>query len=161
MIPALLVLSCSKSATGGKSTTGTDTASIIGTWIWAEQTKPLWDSTSLAELSPATTGIHRTLIFDTAGHFTLIHNDSIFSDSTHIHPILLRMAEPFRLLAAPETDTGTYRVSFGIVGWCAYHDTTEVILQNIPYQALLSADTLLVYLDPCITRIADIYIRKP
>ncbi|HXD79370.1 MAG TPA: hypothetical protein VN616_16250 [Puia sp.] len=161
LILALAVLSCTKSSSGSSGNRAGDTASIIGTWNWAYQSKTLWDPTGLSPLTPGTTGISRTITFDSTGRFTFMHNDSIFQDSTHIFPILLRVQEPIRLLAAPETDTGSYQVSWGIVGWCDFQDTTEVILQHTPYQAHLSADTLMVYLNPCQTRIADIYVRQP
>jgi hypothetical protein len=172
--PLILILAftcCSKTQPGTSSTTGTDTASIIGTWTWAYQSKALWDLTSgdttesgqpiVTWYTPANTGISRTLIFDTAGIFTVIHNDSVFEDSADYEPNYLQIAEPILLLPnnATETDTGFYQVGFGIVG-CAFTDTTTVTLGNVPYQALLSADTLLIHLDPCLSREVDIYVRK-
>jgi hypothetical protein len=171
----LLVLTlASASCTKNKPTTrsATDTASIIGTWTWAYQSKALWDFAPgdttpdghpiLTPYTAANTGISRTLIFDTAGNFTFIHNDSVFVDSTDYEPNYLQVATPIRLLPAmqQETDTGFYRVSFGIVG-CSFADTTTLTLQNVPYQAILTADTLLIHLDPCLSRVIDIYVRKP
>src|SRR5579863_10226563 len=79
--------SCTKSKPGATNTTRTDTASIIGTWTWAYQSKALWnsrpgDTTASGQpidtgYNPANTEISRTLIFDTTGAFTFIHNDSI------------------------------------------------------------------------------------
>lgn len=152
---------CTKSGSH-RATTGADTASIIGTWTWAYQTKNKWyDTVGSGALIPSTTGISRTLIFDTAGRFTIIHNDSIFRDSVNFEPDYLMMTEPVLLLpnSTPETDTGFYHVGFGIVG-CAFTDTTTVTIQNVPYQAILTADTLLVHGDPCLSRVVDIYVRQ-
>jgi hypothetical protein len=165
----LLVLTlASASCTKSKPTThsATDTASIIGTWTWTYQSKALWDFAPgdttpdghpiLTPYTAANTGVSRTLIFDTAGTFTFI-----FMDSTDYEPNYLQVATPIRLLPAmqQETDTGFYRVSFGIVG-CSFADTTTLTLQNVPYQAILTADTLLIHLDPCLSRVVDIYVRK-
>jgi hypothetical protein len=161
LILILAANSCKKS-TGNRSATVTDTASIIGTWTWAYQTKKAWfDSAAPAALTPSTTGINRTLTFDTAGKFSIIHNDSIFRDSVNYEPNFLMMTEPVLLLPSPtpETDTGFYHVGFGIVG-CAITDTTTLTLQNVPYQAILTADTLLVHGDPCLSRVVDIYVRQ-
>jgi hypothetical protein len=173
----LAFTACTKSKPGTTTTTGTDTASIIGTWTWAYQSNTLWGGTSgdttsrgvpiLTAYTPANTGISRTLIFDSAGTFTFIHNDSILNDpdnyvdSAAYEPNYLQVAIPVLLLPGPtqETDTGFYQVGFGIVG-CAITDTTVLMLGNAPYQALLSADTLLVHLDPCLSRVVDIYVRK-
>jgi hypothetical protein len=166
----LAFTSCTKYKPG-TTATGTDTASIIGTWIWAYQSNTLWGVTSgdttgegqpiLTGYTFANTGISRTLIFDSAGTFTFIHNDSIFEDSTNYEPNYLQVALPILLLpdSTPETDTGYYQVGFGIVG-CAIADTTTLTLGNVPYQAILTADTLLVHLDPCLSRVVDIYVRK-
>jgi hypothetical protein len=163
--------SCTKSKPGYISSTGNDTASIIGTWTWAYQSGTLWDLTPgdttqegkpiRNAYTPANTGISRTLIFDTAGTFTFIHNDSIFEDSVNYEPNYLQVALPILLLPdpTPETDTGFYQVGFGIVG-CAITDTTTLTLGNVPYQAILTADTLLVHFDPCLSRVVDIYVRK-
>jgi hypothetical protein len=163
--------SCTKSNPGNNNSTTVDTASIIGTWTWAYQSGTLWDITPgdttsegqpiFTAYTPANTGISRTLIFDTTGTFTFIHNDSIFEDSVNYEPNYLQVALPILLLPNPtiETDTGFYQVGFGIVG-CAITDTTTLLLGNVPYQALLSADTLLVHLDPCLSRVVDIYVRK-
>jgi hypothetical protein len=163
--------SCTKSKPGNNISTGNDTASIIGTWTWAYQSSTLWDITRgdttpggkpiRTVYTPATTGISRTLIFDTSGRFTFIHNDSIFEDSVNYEPNYLQVAIPVLLVPdpTPETDTGFYRVGFGIVG-CAITDTTTLTLGNVPYQAILTADTLLVHLDPCLSRVVDIYVRK-
>jgi hypothetical protein len=171
LIPVLAYISCTKSQPGTSTTTGTDTASIVGTWTWAYQSKGLWDfppgdTTSAGQpigtwFTPANTGISRTLIFDTTGTFTFIHNDSIFQDSVDYEPNYLLIAEPILLLPnlVTETDTGFYTVGFGIVG-CSITDTTTLTMQNVPYQALLSADTLLVHGDPCLSRVIDIYVRK-
>jgi hypothetical protein len=153
--------SCTKSASHQVRTVA-DTASIIGTWTWAYQTKSKWfDTVGSAALIPSTTGISRTLIFDTGGKFTIIHNDSIFRDSVNFEPNYLMMTEPVLLLPypAPETDTAFYRVGFGIVG-CAFTDTTTLTIQNVAYQAILTADTLLVHGDPCLSRVVDIYVRQ-
>ena len=150
LILALVLVSCTKSKPQSNTGLTTDTASIIGTWIWASQSNTLWDT---ATLTPLTTGIQRTLIFDTSGKFTFIHNDSIFQQD------YLQVANPLLLLPAMETDTGTYEVSVGIVG-CSITDTSKLILLNTPYQLGLSTDTLLVHLDPCLSRVVDIYIRK-
>jgi hypothetical protein len=173
----LALTSCTKSKPATTNTTGTDTASIIGTWTWAYQSKPLWnspagDTTASGQpidtgYTPANTGISRTLIFDTTGTFTFIHNDSVviasfnLSDSVGNEPDYLQIGEPILLLPnlATETDTGFYQVGFGIVG-CAIKDTTTLTMQNVPYQAILSADTLLVHGDPCLSRKVDIYVRK-
>jgi hypothetical protein len=173
----LALTSCTKSKPATTNSTGTDTASIIGTWTWAYQSKGRWDfppgdTTASGQpidtgYTPANTGISRTLIFDTAGTFTFIHNDSInialfnSSDSVGNEPNYLQIAEPILLLPnlAVETDTGFYSVGFGIVG-CAITDTTTLTMQNVPYQAILSADTLLVHGDPCLSRKVDIYVRK-
>ena len=173
-IPAFT--SCTKS-NPDTTTTSTDTASIIGTWTWAYQSTTLWGGTPgdtasagqpiLTAYTPANTGISRTLIFDTAGTFTFVHNDSIlddaanFEDSAAFEPNYLQVALPVLLLpsSTSETDTGFYQVGFGIVG-CAITDTTMLSLNNVPYQANLTADTLLIYLDPCLSRVVDIYIRK-
>jgi hypothetical protein len=163
--------SCTKSNPVNISSTGTDTASIIGTWTWAYQSGTLWDITPgdttpegkpiRNAYTPANTGISRTLIIDTAGTFTFIHNDSIFEDSVNYEPDYLQVALPVLLLpdSTPETDTGFYQVGFGIVG-CAITDTTTLTLGNVPYQAILTADTLLVHFDPCLSRVVDIYVRK-
>lgn len=158
LILTLAVLSCTKS-NSPVATTASDTASIVGTWTWAFQSKTLWDNSHLTSLTPNTTGINRTLIFDSSGRFAFTHNDSIFRDTAVFDPLYLQVTMPIRLLPASETDTGTYQLTFGIVG-CTFQDTTELIMQHVPYQALLSADTLLVHLDPCLTKVADIYIRK-
>lgn len=167
----LAFTSCTKSKPGTTSSTGTDTASIIGTWTWAYQSNTLWggapgDTTSegrpiLTAYTSANTGINRTLIFDTAGTFTLIHNDSIFEDTTNYEPNYLQVAIPVILVPdlTPETDTGFYQLGFGIVG-CAITDTTTLTVGNVPYQAILTADTLLIHLDPCLSRVVDIYVRK-
>ncbi|HUB60570.1 MAG TPA: hypothetical protein VL978_07710 [Puia sp.] len=170
----LLILayaSCTKSQPGSSTTAENDTASIIGTWTWAYQSKALWDLTPgdttasgqpvQTSYTPANTGISRTLIFDTTGSFTFIHNDSIFEDSVNYEPNYLQVAEPILLLPNPstETDTGYYAVGYGIVG-CSFADTTTLTMQNVPYQAILTADTLLVHGDPCLTRVIDIYVRK-
>jgi hypothetical protein len=167
----LALTSCTKSKPETTISTGIDTASIIGTWTWAYQSSTLWhitpgDTTGggqpiLTAYTPANTGISRTLTFDTAGTFTFIHNDSIFEDTTNYEPNYLQVAIPVLLVPdlTPETDTGFYQVSFGIVG-CAITDTTTLMLGNVPYQAILTADTLLVHLDPCLSRVVDIYIRK-
>src|ERR1700743_337251 len=167
--PCLLLLvltlasaSCTKSKPGISGTAGNDTASIIGTWTWAYQTKKAWfDPLSPAALTPSTTGIHRTLIFDSAGKFTLIHNDSIFRDSVIFEPNYLVIAQPPLLLpdTTPETDTGFYQVGYGVIG-CTFKDTTTLTVQNVPYQAILTADTLLIHGNPCLSRIVDIYVRK-
>ena len=152
--------SCTKSARQ-RVTTMADTASIIGTWAWAYQTKNKWyDTVGSGALAPSTTGINRILIFDTAAKFTIIHNDSIFRDSVNYEPNYLMMTEPVLLLPypAPETDTGFYQVGFGIVG-CAFADTTTLTIRNVAYQAILTADTLLVHGDPCLSRVVDIYVR--
>jgi hypothetical protein len=161
--------SCTKSKPGTIGTTGNDTASIIGTWTWAYQSSTLWDTPRLSlhsrepapPLTPANTGISRTLIFDSSGKFTIIHNDSIFEDSVNYEPNYLHIANPVLLLTdlTSETDTGFYQVGFGIVG-CAITDTTTLTIQNVPYQAILTADTLLVHGNPCLSRVVDIYIRK-
>ena len=163
--------SCTKSNPGTSTSTTNDTATIIGTWTWAYQSNALWDfapgDTTLAgqpirtAYTPANTGISRTLIFDSAGAFTFIHNNSILEDSVIYEPNYLQVALPVLLLPVPtlETDTGIYQVGFGIVG-CSITDTTTLILGNVPYQAILTADTLLVHLDPCLSRIVDIYVRK-
>src|SRR5579872_3686118 len=94
---ALLIHSCTKTKSGG--TTGNpDTASIIGTWNWVFQTRAAWwDWAKSANLTPATTGITRTLIFDSTGRFSFIHNDSIFQDTNRIHePNYLVIAQPYR-----------------------------------------------------------------
>jgi hypothetical protein len=158
LILTLAVLSCTKTKSPGL-TSRSDTASIIGTWTWAFQSKTLWDHSGLPSFTPATTGIDRTLTFDSSGKFTFIHNDSIFRDTADFDPLYLFVAVPIRLLPAVETDTGSYRLTFGIVG-CSFQDTTELIMQDVPYQALLSADTLLVHLNLCRTKVSDIYIRK-
>lgn len=162
LILTLLAVSCTKSKTGAGSSS-TDTASIVGTWDWAFQTSATWwDSSRTATLTPATTGIIRILSFDTAGRFSFTHNDSIFQDTiASFEPNYLVIGQPFQLLPtmATETDTGYYQVSRGIVG-CAFQDTTTLQMNNITYQALVSADTLLVHLDPCLSRVVDIYIRK-
>ncbi|HTR31100.1 MAG TPA: hypothetical protein VMH27_17635 [Puia sp.] len=164
LLPLILILacpSCTKSG-GHQRATNTDTASIIGTWTWAYQTKKAWfDTSGSAALIPSTTGINRTLVFDTAGRFTIIHNDSIFRDSVNFEPDYLMLTEPVLLLpgSAPETDTAFYQVGFGIVG-CAFTDTTTLTIQNVPYQVILTADTLLVHGDPCLSRVVDIYIRQ-
>ncbi|HEV3326156.1 MAG TPA: hypothetical protein VG052_11145 [Puia sp.] len=150
LILALVLVSCTKSKPQSNTGLTTDTASIIGTWTWASQSNTLWDTATLTAL---TTGIQRTLIFDTSGKFTFIHNDSIFQQD------YLQVANPLLLLPAMETDTGTYEVSVGIVG-CSITDTSKLILLNTPYQLGLSTDTLLVHLDPCLSRVVDIYIRK-
>ena len=150
LILALVLVSCTKSKPQSNTGLTTDTASIIGTWTWASQSNTLWDTATLTAL---TTGIQRTLIFDTSGKFTFIHNDSIFQQD------YLQVANPLLLLPAMETDTGTYEVSVGIVG-CSITDTSKLILLNTPYQLGLSTDTLLVHLDPCLPRVVDIYIRK-
>jgi hypothetical protein len=173
----LALTSCTKSKPATTNTTGTDTASIIGTWTWAYQSKALWnspprDTTASGQpidtgYTPANTGISRTLIFDTTGTFTFIHNDSIviapynLSDSVGNEPNYLQIAEPILLLPNPavETDTGFYTVGFGIVG-CAITDSTTLTMQNVPYQAILTADTLLIHGDPCLSRKVDIYVRK-
>jgi len=173
----LALTSCTKSKPATTNTTGTDTASIIGTWTWAYQSKALWnspprDTTASGQpidtgYTPANTGISRTLIFDTTGTFTFIHNDSIviapynLSDSVGNEPNYLQIAEPILLLPNPavETDTGFYTVGFGIVG-CAITDSTTLTMQNVPYQAILTADTLLIHGDPCLSRRVDIYVRK-
>ncbi len=167
----LALTSCTKSKPGPATSTGNDTASIIGTWTWAYQSSTLWhitpgDTTRGGQpiriaYTPTNTGISRTLIFDTAGTFTFIHNDSIFEDTTNYEPNYLQVAIPVLLVPdlTPETDTGFYQVSFGIVG-CAITDTTTLTLGNVPYQAILTADTLLVHVDPCLSRVVDIYIRK-
>lgn len=169
---SLLVLfhaffSCTKSATHHIATT--DTASIIGTWTWAYQSSNLWDTPRdsvhspipAAPLTPANTGITRILIFDSTGRFTLIHNDSIYRDSVNYIPNYLHIAQPALLLpgSITETDTGFYQLGFGIIG-CAITDTTTLTLQNVPYQAILTADTLLVHGNACLSRQMDIYIRK-
>jgi hypothetical protein len=177
LVPILIYISCTKSKPGTTSSTGTDTASIIGTWTWVYQSKNIWkfssgDTTASGQpvgtwFTPANTGISRTLIFDTAGTFTFIHNDSIviapfnLADSVGNEPDYLRIGEPILLLPnlATETDTGFYQVGFGIVG-CSITDTTTLTMQNVPYQAILSADTLLVHGDPCLSRVFDIYVRK-
>ena len=177
LVPILAYTSCTKSQPGTINTTGIDTASIIGTWTWAYQSNGLWDfprcdTTASGQpigtgYTPTTTGIARTLIFDTTGAFTFIHNDSIakapfnLSDSIANEPNYLQIAEPILLLPnlAVETDTGFYTVGFGIVG-CAITDTTTLTMQNVPYQAILTADTLLVHGDPCLSRKVDIYVRK-
>jgi len=149
---ALMMVSCTKSKPNSNTGTTTDTASIIGTWTWASQSGTPWDS---ATLTPLTTGIQRTLIFDTSGIFTFIHNDSVFEQD------YLQVSDPVLLLPSlqTETDTGTFQVSVGIVG-CSITDTSTLILINTPYQLGLSTDTLLVHLDPCLSRVVDIYIRK-
>jgi hypothetical protein len=177
LIPILAFTSCTKSQPGSTTTTGTDTASIIGTWTWAFQSKGPWDfppgdKTASGQpistwYTPANTGISRTLIFDTAGTFTFIHNDSLtitpinLMDSIDNEPNFLQIGEPILLLPnlATETDTGFYTVGFGIVG-CSFADTTTLTMQNVSYQALISADTLLVHGDPCLSRVIDIYVRK-
>jgi hypothetical protein len=177
LVPILVYISCTKSKPGSTNITGTDTASIVGTWTWAYQSNNIWkfssgDTTASGQpvgtwFTPANTGISRTLIFDTAGTFTFIHNDSIviapfnLADSVGNEPDYLRIGEPILLLPnlTTETDTGFYQVGFGIVG-CAITDTTTLTMQNVPYQALLSADTLLVHGDPCLSRVFDIYVRK-
>jgi hypothetical protein len=162
VLPVLILssVSCTKSKTG-TNTTSNDTASIVGTWTWAYQTKKAWfDTAAPAALTPSTTGISRTLIFDSSGKFTIIHNDSIFQDSVNYEPNYLHIADPVILLTnGPETDSAFYQVGFGIIG-CAIKDTTTVTIQNVPYQAILTADTLLVHGDPCLTRVVDIYLRK-
>jgi len=167
----LAFASCTKQNPGTTTSTTTDTASIIGTWNWAYQSNTLWggtpgDTTSggvpiLTAYTPANTGISRTLIFDTAGTFTFIHNDSIFEDTTNYEPNYLQVAIPILLIPnpTPETDTGFYQVGFGIVG-CAITDTTTLTVGNVPYQAILTADTLLIHVDPCLSRVVDIYVRK-
>jgi hypothetical protein len=177
LVPILTYTSCTKSQPGSTNTIGADTASIIGTWTWAYQSKNLWnfppgDTTASGQpigtwFTPANTGISRTLIFDTTGSFTFIHNDSItiapfnLRDSVGNEPNYLQVTEPILLLPnlATETDTGFYKVGFGIVG-CTITDTTTLTMQNVPYQAILSADTLLVHGDPCLSRVVDIYVRK-
>lgn len=170
----ILILSsfaCTKNNPGKGTVTTGDTASIIGTWTWAYQSKGLWDRISgdttpagqviRSAYTPANTAISRTLIFDTAGKFTFIHNDSIFEDTVNYEPNYLQIAEPILLLPdlTPETDTGYYQVGFGIIG-CAITDTTTLTLQNVPYQAILTADTLLIHGDPCLHGQVDMYIRK-
>lgn len=173
MCLSLLVLilafySCTKSGTHGTVATG-DTASIIGTWKWAYQSSNLWDTprqsvyspTRAPALTPENTGISRILIFDSTGRFTFIHNDSIYYDSVNYIPNYLYVAQPVVLLPGmtTETDTGFYKVGFGIIG-CAITDTTTLTMQNVPYQAIVTADTLLVHGDACLSRQMDIYIRK-
>lgn len=161
LVCTLAILSCTKTKPPG-GTNSTDTASIIGSWTWAYQSKKLWfDTASSAYLTPANTGISRTLIFDTSGKFTFIHNDSIFRDSTTFEPNYLQVAIPVLLLPSQltETDTGFYQKSFGIVG-CSFTDTTTLTVGFVPYQAILTADTLLVHMDPCLSRVVDIYVRK-
>jgi hypothetical protein len=168
---AIALTSCTKSNPGTTTSTGADTASILGTWTWAYQSATLWhvtpgDTTQSGKpvrtpYTPVNTGINRILTFDTAGKFTFIHNDSILQDSVNYEPNYLQVALPVILLPdlTPETDTGFYQVGFGIVG-CALTDTTTLTLGNVPYQAVLTADTLLIHLDPCLSRVVDIYIRK-
>lgn len=161
LILILSSTSCKKS-TGNSNPTSIDTAGIIGNWTWAYQTKKAWfDTISPAALTPSNTGISRILTFDTGGKFTIIHNDSVFRDSVNYEPNFLTMTEPVHLLPypTPETDTGFYQVGFGIVG-CAITDTTTLTILNVPYQAILTADTLLVHGDPCLSRVVDIYIRQ-
>ena len=165
LVLVILILSstsCTKSKPVANHVSGADTAGIIGTWTWAYQTKKAWyDSAGPAALTPATTGISRTLIFDTTGKFTIIHNDSIFQDSVNFEPDYLHIANPVILLPndISETDTAAYQVGFGIVG-CAITDTTTLTIQNVRYQAILTADTLLVHGNPCLTREVDIYVRR-
>ena len=151
LILTLVILSCTKTKPNSNTgTTAIDTASIIGSWSWASQSGPIWDSATLTALS---TGITRTLLFDSSGKVTFIHNDSIFQQD------YLQVAVPVQLLPIMETDTGTYQVSTGIVG-CSITDTTTLTILNTTYQVGLSADTLLVHLDPCLSRVVDIYVRK-
>ena len=164
----LTCFSCTKSA-NHHSTSTADTVSIVGTWTWAYQSSNLWDTprqsfnspSPPSALTPANTGISRILIFDSTGRFTFIHNDSIYYDSVNYIPDFLRVARPVLLLpaATTETDTGFYAVGFGIIG-CAIADTTTLTLQNVPYQAILTADTLLVHGNACLSRQMDIYVRK-
>lgn len=177
-ILVLVCTSCTKTQPGSAgTTTENDTASIIGTWVWAYQSNALWnvtrgDTTPSGQpiqtaYTPDNTAISRTLIFDSTGTFTFVHNDSLtispfnLSDSAGNEPNFLRISEPILLLpnSMTETDTGFYSVGFGIVG-CSFTDTTTLTMQNVPYQAVLTADTLLVHGDPCLSRVIDIYIRK-
>ena len=161
LVLTLTLFSCTKTKSAAASTT--DTASIIGTWTWAFQSRKLWFDQTSPNLTPASTSISRTLVFDTAGTFTFIHNDSIFVDTSNFNsePNFLQVATPVQLLPdmQEETDTGSYQVSFGIVG-CSFSDTTTLLMQNVPYQAILTTDTLMVFLDPCLSRTVDIYVRK-
>jgi hypothetical protein len=157
LVPALFALSCTKTKTAASHPT--DTAGIIGTWTWAYQSKKLWFDSTTTSLTPANTGISRTVTFDTSGRFTFIHNDSIYYDSVNTTPNYLLVELPVRLLPDARTDTGFYQKSFGIVG-CTFTDTTTLTLQNVPYQAYLTADTLIIHQNPCLSRIVDIYIRK-
>lgn len=145
------IISCTKTkAKSNNGATTADTASIIGTWTWASQSGPVWDTPTLTAL---TTGIQRTLIFDSTGKITFIHNDSVFQQD------YLQVAQPVQLLPAMETDTGFYLVSVGIVG-CSITDTSTLTIINTVYQLGLTTDTLMVHLDPCLSRIVDVYVRK-
>jgi hypothetical protein len=164
LILTLAIISCTKTkAKPNNGATTADTASIIGTWNWAYQSGTRWDiapgdTTSEGQpistiYTPANTGISRTLIFDSTGKITFIHNDSVFQQD------YLQVAEPVQLLPAMETDTGFYLVSVGIVG-CSITDTSTLTIINTVYQLGLATDTLMVHLDPCLSRVVDVYVRK-
>jgi hypothetical protein len=147
----LVFVSCNKAGPPLPTPTPplTDTASIVGTWTWVNQTGPSWDNTN----QTADTMIHRTLAFDTATGIVLItHNDSIPAQN------YLQVSLPL-ILVSPEIDTATYQVSAGANG-CAFISQQILTIDETEYGIQLSTDTLRVYPNPCVSKVLDTYIRS-
>jgi hypothetical protein len=149
-ILTVAIVSCTKTQPITNSNTlDSDTFSIIGQWSWVSQSKPLWDSANVTE----TAQIARTLTFDTSGKFSMTHNDSLPGLN------FLQVNLPVLLLPAAETDTATYNVAIGVSG-CAFGQQQILTINQTTYGINLSADTLLVSVNPCTSRVTDLYIRN-
>jgi hypothetical protein len=147
----LVIVSCNKPGPLLPTPTPppTDTFSIAGTWTWVNQTGPSWDIAN----QTADTMIHRTLVFDTATAIVLItHNDSIPAQN------YLQVSLPL-IMVSPEIDTATFEVTAGANG-CAFISQQILTIDETQYGIQLSADTLRVYPNPCVSKALDTYIRS-
>jgi hypothetical protein len=151
LVLTLVIVSCNKPGPPLPPPTAapTDTFSIVGTWTWVNQTGPSWDNAN----QTADTMIHRILAFDTATGIVLItHNDSIPAQN------YLQVSLPL-LLVGPEIDTATFQVTAGANG-CEFISGQILTIDETAYGIQLSADTLRVYPNPCVSKVLDTYIKS-
>jgi hypothetical protein len=121
---------------------------LVGEWNWVQS------DLGNQSLTPAASGVQRTLTLNINGKFTLIHNDSTGKIPE------LGVIDPVVMLPSPVVSSGSYQV-LEVTGACSGHkDVALVVGGQGGYEFTVSNDTLHISPGGCLLAYRAIYVRS-
>ena len=121
---------------------------LVGQWNWVQS-----DLGNMS-LTPAASGVQRTLTLNADGKFTLIHNDSTgkIPDLGVINPVVM--------LPSPVTSSGSYQVLEVTVSCTGRKDVALIVGGQGGYAFTVSNDTLHISPGGCLLAYRATYARS-